>query len=48
MKIKFHWLAILYRPVLSLLGIKSKTVAGKAADIIDKVDKIVEDEKKTK
>lgn len=45
MKIKirriFGRLAILYRPILNMLGVKSKTVASKAADVIEKADEII-------
>lgn len=37
----FGKLAILYRPILILLGVKPKTVAGKAADVIEKIDQVL-------
>lgn len=37
----FHIFAVLYKPFLSLLGVKKGTVADKAGDVIEEADKVI-------
>ena len=41
-----HWAAKLARPVLNLLGVKEKTLAGKLPPVLETADKLQEEEKR--
>lgn len=36
-----HYIAVLGRPILSVLGVKQKTVASKVADAAEAADKVL-------